>query len=848
LKQWIAWAWADSGPGSKNIDRFREQVATVQRIVSCKAFAGQNDSAGMTGNPPQTILKNTPQSSHPAKEFSTPPVEPGTDGKIEDHTVWTGEIAVMLDLASRIPDGIGKIHGMILLSKPEEKRKYIKNMLEERFRCQGYDPELIVLNAYKPGLSWLLEGILPELKCRPDIARLDIFYKPFIGMDGALELRSRWLQELFPAAELIAGQLGLETDHVCFTENPDQPDIYRIQAISSLKEVLIDQGFSPRWSRMMYLDGCPDHGYVHPTTGGIRLWHDDKVILDQPIPTDREMFWQIFQKNWLPTLMESMQNRHIKSSREHALAFWENIRFSVWIEETDEALGIGEERICPMEALHEDIYFVLLAAFAHFSQTCSLPDFLQLGRIMPKTYSCLRGKNPSARLVAQPMVWPADVGCEAEAGSFETRIKGLLLTDTSIRVDISILSEKMNDDKMDELIAELYSRTYRADRFPGHIGLWLKSPVHQPASDFRRSLGRVLRWVDIPPANRLLPYSEVHDWLKRFTMVSHLSVWRAANSYRKKPVWAVEAVLASRGKCVSIPKLRLLKPTIFCNARHHANEISSTPACLITAWTLATTLPGQEWLRHVNMVFVPIENPDGVATLEEMLPQGSGRKLHAARYNALGSEYYSDYFRNPPRFPEAAAKSKLWKRWLPEIMIDHHGVPSHEWDQPFSGYAPHGFQEYWIPRTFVYAHIPFSDRTDHPLSETARGLATIMKDVLTSESDIVALNQEIAARYQRYARAPQPDVFPPTSPEPLLVYPLSERSRQTNFAIRYPNITRSDIVVEVPDEIASGEMLERCVRAHRKIQEAAILFLRRPKGYVYKESDFEAGTLRLVWK
>jgi hypothetical protein len=214
----------------------------------------------------------------------------------------------------------------------------------------------------------------------------------------------------------------------------------------------------------------------------------------------------------------------------------------------------------------------------------------------------------------------------------------------------------------------------------------------------------------------------------------------------------------------------------------------------------------------------------------------------------MGAEFYSDYFRSPPRFPEAAAKPKLWKRWMPEIMIDHHGVPSHEWDQPFSGYAPHRFQEYWIPRTFVYTHIPFMDSPGHPLHETARGLAKIMGDVLNSQPDIVSSNQEIAARYQRYARGPQPDVFPPTSDAPLLVYPLSERSKSTNFAVQFPEITRSDIIVEVPDEIASGVILERCVRAHRNIQEAAILFLQRPKGSVYKESDSKTGTLRIQWK
>jgi len=124
----------------------------------------------------------------------------------------------------------------------------------------------------------------------------------------------------------------------------------------------------------------------------------------------------------------------------------------------------------------------------------------------------------------------------------------------------------------------------------------------------------------------------------------------------------------------------------------------------------------------------------------------------------------------------------------------------------------------------------------------------MMDDALKSQPDIAASNRQIATRYQRYAWEPQPDVFPPTSGEPLLVYPLSERSESTNFAVRYPEITRSDIIVEVPDEIASGDMLERCVRAHRKIQEAAILFLQRPKGSVYKESDSKTGNLRILWK
>ena len=816
LRKWVAWTMADGGPGCKDINRFREQVALFQQLISGKGYAGQRLA--------------------------------GSGGKIKDYLTWTGEIEVLLDLASDIPGGRGKIRGLILLSKPREKRNHIKNVLEELFRSRGYDPSLMVLNAYKPGLCWMMEVILPELKGGPAIDSLDIFYKPFVGVDGALELRSRWLQELFPVAELMAGQLGLEDHQIRFSGIPDQPDIYRILARSDSGQVLIDEGFSPRWARMMYVEGRPELGHVHPTTGGIRLWQSDHTILDQAVATDRERFWQIFQKNWLPALMDMMRNRHTCHPREQALAFWESIRFQVWIEETDMPLGIGEERICPMEALHEDLYFVLLAAFADFSTNCGFPDSLQLGKILPKTYSYTRGKNPSAGLIAQPLEWPTGIELEDAASGPDTEVLGLRFTDKSLRVDLSIPSGSIKDEVLDAVIADLHDRSYDAERFPGHIGLWIKPPVPKPASDFCSSGKMMIQEMDAPPGNRLLLHAEVRNWLKRFDGVPHLSVWQAATSYQNRPVWAVEAVLESPGKWVSIPKLRLLKPTIFCNARHHANEVSSTQACLAMAWTLATTLQGLEWLRNVNVVFVPVENPDGVATLEELLPQGSGRKHHAARYNAMGAEYYSDYFRSPPRFPEAAAKPKLWKRWMPEIMIDHHGVPSHEWDQPFSGYAPHRFQEYWVPRTFVYALFPFMDRHDHPLYETAQNLAKMMDDTLKSQPDIVSLNREIAARYQRYARGPQPDVFPPTSGEPLLVYPLSERSKSANFAVRYPEITCSDIIVEVPDEIASGDMLERCVRAHRKIQEAAILFLQRPKGSVYKESDSRTGNLRILWK
>ena len=41
--------------------------------------------------------------------------------------------------------------------------------------------------------------------------------------------------------------------------------------------------------------------------------------------------------------------------------------------------------------------------------------------------------------------------------------------------------------------------------------------------------------------------------------------------------------------------------------------------------------------------------------------------------------------------------------WLPDIYLNPHGYPSHEWVQQFAGYVPPGFRTYWSTRGW-YTH------------------------------------------------------------------------------------------------------------------------------------------------
>ena len=354
--------------------------------------------------------------------------------------------------------------------------------------------------------------------------------------------------------------------------------------------------------------------------------------------------------------------------------------------------------------------------------------------------------------------------------------------------------------------------------------------------------------VAAPPMDRLLKAVEVAGWVQRLGRLPNICGWRAGSTWHGRPVWALEAALGGAGKTVSLPRLRLLKPTLLVNARHHANEISSTNAALALVWELAATEWGRAALKRVNVAVVPLENADGVATLEALLPGAADHKLHAARYNALGVEWYGDYFLEQPRFPEARVKPLLWRRWLPLLVLDAHGVPSHEWDQPFSGYAPGRFRAYWIPRAFIYAILPFIADPSHAGHRTARDLARAMGRAIGADADIRRLDRELKGRYRRYARAWEPGVFPPSGGRGLTVLPSDRRLAGLNFGVQRWPVTVSEIVTEVTDEVVDGRLLGLCARAHLAAAWGLLAWLgRRAPGRLVRQPTPEGG-LALSWE
>lgn len=808
LTEWAQWAFLDGGPGFEKAETLRSSVTAFRHFLHHRRAARSR--------------------LHPQ---ACPAPEP-----LRLLSKWKPEVRRVLELAASVPRGTGKISGKVFVSKPPNLRKRLKAGIEKLLRQKGYDPEIRVLNAYKPGLSWLMEEILPKLETFSSLHTLEVRYQPFAPAEKALEMKSRWLQELFPGPEVVARSLGLDPRRVRILRRAHQKAVYEIRAWTAKGRLLFKSGFSPVFTAFRYMPQEPKLGSVHPTTGGIRLRQGKTRILDKSLPTDREVFWRLFQEKWLPLLEEHMKRRIRKESFQGQIAFWEEIRLDVTIDETEERLGLGDERVCPMEALHEDLYFFLLDAFSSFSRRHQLPYTLNLGRVVPRVLSRTKGGVPWARLVAKPLAWgraPAE-----PAGSRSGRSPVRLLAFEKGQWGFEF--REAVPDALLEQSRHLGVNAVRCGK--NKVRLWLKAEKLQDGARKARPLKE-----REPPLNRLLRAEEVSRWIERLGRFECIGLWQASHSLQGRPLWAVEAVLKQRDALTSLARLRLLKPTFVFNARHHANEVSGTNATLWMAWFLGATSLGREMLKQVNVAWIPLENPDGVATFEELLPYGRDHKLHAARYNALGVETYGEYFKKEPRFPEALAKARLWRRWLPDAMVDHHGVPSHEWEQPFSGYAPLRFREFWIPRSFVYALIPFVDEPRHAHHRASKALAALLGKAMSGVPEIIQRNREISSWYGRYARGPEPDTFPNSKGEPLPVLPPLGRTYRTNFAVRYPGVTLSEIILEVPDEGATGSQLALCAEAHLKAEAALLAACRRSKGHTEATLDTRTGWVRLRW-
>jgi len=272
----------------------------------------------------------------------------------------------------------------------------------------------------------------------------------------------------------------------------------------------------------------------------------------------------------------------------------------------------------------------------------------------------------------------------------------------------------------------------------------------------------------------------------------------------------------------SLPRLITFKPTLYLSARQHANEVSSTNYVLKYAELLARDKTHQGYVKKMNFVIHPMENPDGAELAYELQKLTPYHSLHAGRYSSLGIDVGYQVNAPKPLLPEAKVRRNLYNRWLPDIYLNLHGYPSHEWVQQFSNYSPYLFHDYWIPRGWFSYYRSLSLPIYQKWKEAGEELRRCITEEISANEKISSSNNKFYDRYYRWASRWQPHMDYLELHEDLNLYAERRSSSESKLSARR-QITFVEETPELMDETAHGSWLDflceqglTYIRAHTK--------------------------------
>ena len=679
---------------------------------------------------------------------------------------WNEEI--LPELAAKAADRTGwKI--TVTLSEPRDIRAKLTAEITASLAAAGFSAcRVVVRPAFKQGYYWLTDEVLPALAAlRPE--RVVVGWRRFTEA-GVRDLPLRWLQEVYPADEVLAGSLGAAVE---LAELTGEGPALEVRAYRGGAEICAD-AMTPASLRQPYLDNSPAEGLACCPTGRIEAGHPREGLpIARPFATDLERFWQ-----WYSAVILTKIENTVADGAAEPLFGTLAVEYSG--SEPEERLGVEQEIASPLEALHEDIYFTTLDRFAALGKARRGEAYEAPGAILP-WLKATPGRPPRARVtVTRPV--------RRETGAVNI-------------IAIHLDGRVQTDD-----------------------GITTCTPPARP----------------VPLAATAGPVGpeELAGRLAALAAAG-IRVRIAARSTGGQPVYALE-LPAAGGIYGAGAALR--RPTLLINARHHGNEVASTTAALALAQELSQC---QALRAKVNIVIVPLENMDGARLHDRMQRDNPEWKLHAARYNIGGCEFYGEYFKAQTPFTEAQALSRLWRQWLPDVVLDAHGVPSHEWLQCFSGFgSPPRFKvSFWLPNALIYG-ILLEPQSEAGNLAAGGALARVLAAAFAADDEIHALNRGRLARYRRYGYDNLPAKFPVELMDDAVFYRQDGAERKISFTWWRPEVTAVHCVTEVADETAQGEYLGLCVRAQAAAMQAAAEWLAAQPAALSEGCERAGGQIR----
>ncbi len=333
-----------------------------------------------------------------------------------------------------------------------------------------------------------------------------------------------------------------------------------------------------------------------------------------------------------------------------------------------------------------------------------------------------------------------------------------------------------------------------------------------------------------------IPPPEAYEILAKMSSFPEAHVYKVGRSYLGKDVWAMDLMPPVQASHWSQAKQTTLKPTVVYSARQHANEVSSTSHTLKLAELLLTDPAFREKLKKVNVVFHPITNADGAQLAYDLQKITPNFMLHAGYLGSLGVDVVASQWDADPIYPESGIRPKIWRTWLPDIFLNPHGYPTHEWVQLFSEYAAWvrtravETRDYWTMRGWWMPGFAWLDDPRYPRHKDEQmKLLQMITEYAKQAPGTVALNERAYNRYKRYSFDFDQKNFKLDFTNGVLIYKAIKGARAnpqaTDFMSRNPNVTVWDGSTEAPDETARGDWMKLVATAGLQWDKAILDYL-----------------------
>lgn len=733
------------------------------------------------------------------------------------------------------------------LSEDMEMRSSLASMIRDQLKTAGAaETEADIFCAYKSGYSWLEEKVLPMWTAQAD-ERLDsvkITFPYLLNERGDdtfedesapnygkhmddpqkfFDIPTRWLQELFPADELIERETGISREKVEFVRDDKLASTYKIEFFGKDGEKLLEDSFDVKYVEKPYIKKYPQIGVTHVTTGWIKVEVNGKTVLDQRVETDIEKVWRVLEDETIPQLEQRLVKRYGKDGLAAAQPLFNRLQINVRMSEVDRDLGFREERISTAEAMQEDIYFYILDWFKTYGERECEKELDNIGLIMPEP-EIMRGERTEIEVILYD-----DLAAGAQLQVDDKQIEIC----EACGVKVAAESICFSADSSSAEVTAVVSGEGALARAKA-LGEMIETGVIEMFSDCCFKLFLVCRdgtaEITIPKrktmvssldeekkneilAGDVVDYEQYLELLGYYDGRPGVKIIPAETTYKGRKIFCIECFHRDEGVCYSASKMTSERITALFTARHHGNEASSLNSTFMLLDRLLSDMKGD--LERINVVLVPFINIDGGQLHCDVHRKHPKWLCHPARYNSAGFEFRKD-FNNPDSiYGEARLLGKLWNKYLFDIVTDNHGFEGHELVQPFSGYISPWYKSFWVPRAFYYGYIWFSGEKEHML-KIGNAIRQKVSDAINCDGEIYRLNREFEDRFYKYAEKWFPDLFRLERFNEVVFYwtDTDKHPRPANYGVKNPEITAVDWTTEVADETAVGDYMKLNAHAH----------------------------------